>query len=163
MALAYRSGISVFATGGIGGVHRGGETTMDVSADLFELSKTPIAVVSAGVKSILDIGRTLEYLETLGVCVAAFGASKDFPAFFMPKSNFKAPCNVESYEEAARLIVYMKTGGKMVLLACKSKILVNQNYSLDSRWSGSLVLYSRLDATEAPPCMWTWCTLNLPS
>ncbi|CAL1271605.1 unnamed protein product [Larinioides sclopetarius] len=104
MALAYRSGISVFATGGIGGVHRGGETTMDVSADLFELSKTPIAVVSAGVKSILDIGLTLEYLETLGVCVAAFGASKEFPAFFTPKSNYKAPCNVESYEEAARLI-----------------------------------------------------------
>ncbi|XP_055938833.1 uncharacterized protein LOC129968698 isoform X2 [Argiope bruennichi] len=104
MALAYRSGISVFATGGIGGVHRGGETSMDVSADLCELSRTPIAVVSAGVKSILDIGRTLEYLETLGVCVAAFGASKDFPAFFTPKSNFKAPCNVESYEEAARLI-----------------------------------------------------------
>ncbi|KAF8792249.1 Pseudouridine-5'-phosphate glycosidase like protein [Argiope bruennichi] len=90
MALAYRSGISVFATGGIGGVHRGGETSMDVSADLCELSRTPIAVFFNP--------------ETLGVCVAAFGASKDFPAFFTPKSNFKAPCNVESYEEAARLI-----------------------------------------------------------
>ncbi|GBM24525.1 Pseudouridine-metabolizing bifunctional protein C1861.05 [Araneus ventricosus] len=73
MALAYRSGISVFATGGIGGVHRGGETTMDVSADLFELSKTPIAVVSAGVKSILDIGRTLEYLgKKIGVVLYQF-------------------------------------------------------------------------------------------
>ncbi|GFT21278.1 pseudouridine-5'-phosphate glycosidase [Nephila pilipes] len=105
MALAYRAGISVFATGGIGGVHRGAEITMDVSADLHELSRTPITVVSAGVKSILDIGRTLEYLETLGVCVASFGASKDFPSFFTPKSNFKAPYNVESFVEAARLIV----------------------------------------------------------
>ncbi|GIY84525.1 pseudouridine-5'-phosphate glycosidase [Caerostris extrusa] len=86
------------------GVHRGAETSMDISADLHELSRTPIAVVSAGVKSILDIGRTLEYLETLGVCVATFGPTKDFPAFFTPKSNFQAPCNVESAKEAANLI-----------------------------------------------------------
>ncbi|GIY61192.1 hypothetical protein CDAR_249841 [Caerostris darwini] len=104
MILAKMAGISVFATGGIGGVHRGAETSMDISADLHELSRTPIAVVSAGVKSILDIGRTLEYLETLGVCVATFGPTKDFPAFFTPKSNFQAPCNVESAKEAASLI-----------------------------------------------------------
>ncbi|XP_074863343.1 uncharacterized protein LOC142019875 isoform X2 [Carettochelys insculpta] len=104
MIVAHKAGIPVFVTGGIGGVHRGGEKTMDVSADLTELGRTPVAVVSAGVKSILDIGRTLEYLETQGVCVAAFGESKEFPSFFSPQSGFQAPCQVQNEEEAARLI-----------------------------------------------------------
>mmetsp|Transcript_49271 Transcript_49271/g.94096 ORF Transcript_49271/g.94096 Transcript_49271/m.94096 type:complete len:152 (-) Transcript_49271:1364-1819(-) len=72
MLLAARAGIRVFVTGGIGGVHRGGESTMDVSADLTELGRTPVAVVCAGAKSVLDIPRTLEYLETQGVCVAGY-------------------------------------------------------------------------------------------
>ncbi|KAJ9595343.1 hypothetical protein L9F63_027275, partial [Diploptera punctata] len=75
-------GIKVFATGGLGGVHRGGETTMDISADLTELGRNSIAVVSSGVKSILDIEKTLEYLETQGVCVITYGKSKEFPSFY---------------------------------------------------------------------------------
>ncbi|XP_053889809.1 uncharacterized protein LOC128840168 isoform X3 [Malaclemys terrapin pileata] len=104
MIVAHKAGIPVFVTGGIGGVHREGEKTMDVSADLTELGRTAVAVVSAGVKSILDIGRTLEYLETQGVCVAAFGDSREFPAFFSRHSGFQAPCQVQNEEEAAKLI-----------------------------------------------------------
>ncbi|KAJ6660044.1 hypothetical protein lerEdw1_018242 [Lerista edwardsae] len=104
MIVAHKAGIPVFVTGGIGGVHREGEKTMDVSADLTELGRTPVAVISAGVKSILDIGRTLEYLETQGVCVAAFGQSREFPAFFFHQSGFQAPCQVQNEEEAAKLI-----------------------------------------------------------
>jgi len=90
MILADRAGIRFFATGGVGGVHRGAESSMDISADMTELQTTDVCVVSAGVKSILDIGRTLEYLETLGVPVAAFGQDQ-FPAFFSPDSGFNAP------------------------------------------------------------------------
>ncbi|XP_075458774.1 uncharacterized protein LOC142496176 isoform X2 [Ascaphus truei] len=106
MIAAHRAGIPVFVTGGIGGVHREGEKTMDISADLTELGRTSVAVVSAGVKSILDIGRTLEYLETEGVCVSTFGDSRDFPAFFTPRSGFQAPCHVRNEEEAAQLIAH---------------------------------------------------------
>ncbi|XP_028307213.1 pseudouridine-metabolizing bifunctional protein C1861.05 [Gouania willdenowi] len=105
MIAAHKAGIKVFVTGGIGGVHRDGEKSLDVSADLVELSRTPVAVVSAGVKSILDIGRTLEYLETQGVCVATYGSSKSFPAFFSPHSGFLSPCNVCDPQEAAKLIL----------------------------------------------------------
>lgn len=87
MICANMAGIKVFATGGIGGVHRGGEVTMDVSADLQELKQTSVAVVCAGAKQILDIGRTLEYLETMGVPVLGNGTS-DFPAFYCRKSGF---------------------------------------------------------------------------
>ncbi|XP_053834178.1 uncharacterized protein LOC128807680 isoform X2 [Vidua macroura] len=104
MIAAHKAGIPVFVTGGIGGVHRDGENTLDVSADLTELGRTPVAVVSAGAKSILDIGRTLEYLETQGVCVAAFGESREFPAFFSRQSGFQAPYHVRDEEEAAKLI-----------------------------------------------------------
>lgn len=104
MIAAHRVGISVFVTGGIGGVHRDGENSLDISADLTELGRTPVAVVSAGVKSILDIGRTLEFLETQGVCVATYGASKHFPAFFTPQSGFTSPYQVCNPEDAAKLI-----------------------------------------------------------
>ncbi|KAJ4845975.1 hypothetical protein Tsubulata_000782 [Turnera subulata] len=103
MLLASMVGIPVFVTGGIGGVHRHGEHTMDISSDLTELGKTPVAVISAGVKSILDIPRTLEYLETQGVCVAAY-RTDEFPAFFTAKSGCKAPCRVDSPEDCARLV-----------------------------------------------------------
>ncbi|XP_052197921.1 pseudouridine-5'-phosphate glycosidase [Diospyros lotus] len=103
MILASMVGIHVFVTGGIGGVHRHGENTMDVSSDLTELGRTPIAVISAGVKSILDIPRTLEYLETQGVCVAAY-KTNEFPAFFSKTSGCKAPCRVETPEDCAQLI-----------------------------------------------------------
>ncbi|XP_036376219.1 uncharacterized protein zgc:136858 [Megalops cyprinoides] len=111
MIAAHRAKIPVFVTGGIGGVHRDGEISMDISADLTELGRMPIAVVSAGVKSILDIGRTLEFLETQGVCVATFGKSKDFPAFFSPQSGFTAPYHVADAEEAAALIESMLSLG----------------------------------------------------
>lgn len=104
MIAAHRAGIPVFVTGGIGGVHRDGENSLDVSADLTELGRTPIAVVSAGVKSILDIGRTLEFLETQGVCVATYGDSKSFPAFFSRQSGFISPYHVSCPQEAADLI-----------------------------------------------------------
>ncbi|KAK2842501.1 hypothetical protein Q5P01_012701 [Channa striata] len=104
MIAAHRAGIPVFVTGGIGGVHRDGENSLDISADLTELGRTSIAVVSAGVKSILDIGRTLEFLETQGVCVATYGLSKNFPAFFTPQSGFTSPYRVSNPEEAAALI-----------------------------------------------------------
>ncbi|KAL7202631.1 hypothetical protein ACSBR1_034157 [Camellia fascicularis] len=103
MIFASMVGIPVFVTGGIGGVHRHGENTMDISSDLTELGRTPVAVISAGVKSILDIPRTLEYLETQGVCVAAY-KTNEFPAFFTETSGWKAPCRVDTPEDCARLI-----------------------------------------------------------
>lgn len=103
MRLAALAGIPVFVTGGIGGVHRGAERTYDVSADLTELSKTNVAVVSAGVKSILDIGLTLEALETLAVPVVAYGTG-DFPAFFSRISGHPAPMRVDTPAELAALM-----------------------------------------------------------
>ena len=103
MRLAHMAGVAVFVTGGIGGVHRGAEVSMDVSADLRELARTPVAVVCAGAKSILDIPKTLEYLETEGVPVATLGQD-NFPAFFSPDSGCRAPLRMDSSEAAARLI-----------------------------------------------------------
>ena len=103
MRIASMVGIRVFVTGGIGGVHRGAENTMDISADLFEMAQTNVAVVSAGVKSILDIGLTLEYLETSGIPVVTFGQD-DFPAFYSRKSGFKSPLRLDSAEEIANLM-----------------------------------------------------------
>ncbi len=87
MIIAHMAGIKIFATGGIGGVHRGAETTMDISADLEELGQTPVMVVCAGAKSILDLGLTLEYLETKGVPVIGYG-TEELPAFYTRKSGF---------------------------------------------------------------------------
>lgn len=100
MKLAHLAGISTFVTGGTGGVHRGAESTLDISADLYELARTNICVVSAGVKSILDIKRTLEQLETFGVPAMAY-RTDEFPAFFSPKSGVAAPLRVDSAEEVA--------------------------------------------------------------
>jgi pseudouridine-5'-phosphate glycosidase len=86
---AHKAGIRVFVTGGLGGVHRGASETFDVSADLTELGRTPVAVVCAGVKSILDVGKTLEYLETMGVTVCTVGPTADFPGFYTPHSGFQ--------------------------------------------------------------------------
>ncbi|KAK6959861.1 pseudouridine-metabolizing bifunctional protein C1861.05 [Biomphalaria glabrata] len=104
MIAAHMAGISIFATGGIGGVHRGAEESFDVSADLTELGRTPVAVVSSGVKSILDIPKTLEYLETQGVCVMTFGSERHFPAFFTRDSGQLSPYNVNSPIKAAQVI-----------------------------------------------------------
>ncbi|RUS74327.1 hypothetical protein EGW08_017918, partial [Elysia chlorotica] len=104
MIAAHMAGIPIFATGGIGGVHRGAETSFDVSADLTELGRTPVAVVSSGVKSILDIPKTLEYLETQGVFVASFSENRQFPAFFTRNSGYQAPYSVASHLDAAKII-----------------------------------------------------------
>ena len=103
MLLAAAAGVRVFVTGGIGGVHRGGESTWDVSADLSELGRTPVAVVCAGAKSILDIPRTMEVLETQGVAVAALG-SDEFPAFYTRASGVRAPWRLEGPADAAAAI-----------------------------------------------------------
>ncbi len=101
MMIAHMAGISVFATGGIGGVHRGAETTMDISADLEELSQTPVMVICAGAKSILDLGLTLEYLETKGVPVIGYGTS-ELPAFYTRKSGFGVDYRLDTPAELAK-------------------------------------------------------------
>lgn len=103
MIIAAMAGIKVFATGGIGGVHRGATETMDISADLQELAQTPVAVVCAGAKQVLDIGLTLEYLETMGVPVLGYG-TEDFPAFYCRKSGFGVDYAAKDAAEVARII-----------------------------------------------------------
>ena len=100
MMIAHMAGISVFATGGIGGVHRGAETTMDISADLEELGQTPVMVICAGAKSILDLGLTLEYLETKGVPVIGYG-TEELPAFYTRKSGFGVDYRLDTPAELA--------------------------------------------------------------
>ena len=103
MMIAEMAGIKVFATGGIGGVHRGAETTMDISADLQELAHTNVAVICAGAKSLLDIPKTLEYLETMGVPVLGMG-TEDFPAFYCRKSGCKVDAKVDTPAEMASIL-----------------------------------------------------------
>jgi pseudouridine-5'-phosphate glycosidase/sugar/nucleoside kinase (ribokinase family) len=110
MLLADMAGVRVFVTGGIGGVHRGGELSLDISADLCELGRTPVCVVCAGAKSILDIPRTLEFLETQGVAVLALGTD-EFPAFFTRRSGCPAPTRVETAHEAAAVVHASSTLG----------------------------------------------------
>lgn len=117
MIVAAMAGIRVFATGGIGGVHRGVEETMDVSADLEELARTDVVVVCSGIKSVLDIGRTLEYLETVGVPVVGFRTDK-LPAFYARESDYAVDYRVESAEEiasAANIKSGMNLSGGMVV------------------------------------------------
>ena len=104
MMIAHMAGINIFATGGIGGVHRGAETTMDISADLEELAKTPVMVVCAGAKAILDLGLTLEYLETKGVPVIGY-QTEELPAFYTRKSGFGVDYRMDTPEELAKLLL----------------------------------------------------------
>ena len=117
MIIAHMAGIRVFATGGIGGVHRGAETTMDISADMEELGQTPVMVVCAGAKSILDLGLTLEYLETKGVPVIGYGTD-ELPAFYTRQSGFGVDYRIDTPEELAAAF---KAGNEMGL---KSGMLV---------------------------------------
>jgi len=117
MIIAAMADIKVFATGGIGGVHRGAETTMDISADLEELARTPVMVICAGAKSILDLGLTLEYLETKGVPVIGYG-TEELPAFYTRKSGFKVDYRVDSPAELASIFQAkqeMGLGGGMLV------------------------------------------------
>lgn len=103
MRIAEMAGIKLFVTGGIGGVHRGAEKTMDISADLTEMAQTSVAVVSAGIKSILDIGLTLEYLETLGIPVVTVGQD-ELPAFYSRQSGFPSPLRMDNPAEIAEML-----------------------------------------------------------
>lgn len=117
MIIAHMAGISVFATGGIGGVHRGAQQTFDISADLEELAHTPVMVVCAGAKSILDLGLTLEYLETHGVPVIGYG-TKELPAFYTRKSGFAVDYEIDTPEELAKAFYVkqdMGLGGGMLV------------------------------------------------
>ena len=117
MIIAAIAGIKVFATGGIGGVHRGAEKTMDISADLEELARTPVMVICAGAKSILDLGLTLEYLETKGVPVIGYGTD-ELPAFYTRRSGFKVDYRIDTPEqlaEAFRAKLEMGLGGGMLV------------------------------------------------
>lgn len=113
MVLAHLAGIKVFATGGLGGVHRGAENSMDISADLTELGRTPVAVISSGCKSFLDIPRTLEYLETQGVGVSTFADGRegkvDFPAFWTRESGIPSPTVIKDERTAAAMIGKLMT------------------------------------------------------
>ncbi|MBO4434513.1 MAG: pseudouridine-5'-phosphate glycosidase [Bacteroidales bacterium] len=128
MIIAAMAGIRVFATGGIGGVHRGAETTMDISADLEELARTPVMVICAGAKSILDLGLTLEYLETKGVPVIGYG-TEELPAFYTRKSGFRVDYRLDTPEEIAsafRAKLEMGLGGGMLVTNP-----VPEEYSMD--------------------------------
>ncbi len=117
MIIAHMAGIRVFATGGIGGVHRGAQQTFDISADLEELAHTPVMVVCAGAKSILDLGLTLEYLETHGVPVIGYG-TEELPAFYTRKSGFKVDYRIDTPAELAKAFYVkqdMGLGGGMLV------------------------------------------------
>ena len=103
MRIASMAGIKIFVTGGIGGVHRNANETMDISADLTEMEQTSVAVVSAGIKSILDIELTLEYLETKGIPVVTYGQD-DFPSFYSRKSGFNSPLRLDTVDDIAAMI-----------------------------------------------------------
>lgn len=129
MMIAHMAGIKIFATGGIGGVHRGAETTMDISADLEELAMTPVMVVCAGAKSILDLGLTLEYLETHGVPVIGYG-TKELPAFYTRHSGFAVDYEIDKPEELARAFkVQQELGLKGGMLVTNP---IPEEYSMDA-------------------------------
>ena len=128
MIAAAMAGVKVFATGGVGGVHRGAEVTMDISADLEELAQTPVMVICAGAKSILDLGLTLEYLETKGVPVIGFG-TEESPAFYTRRSGFKVDYRIDTPEELAaafRAKLEMGLSGGMLVTNP-----IPEEYSLD--------------------------------
>ncbi len=131
MIIAALAGIEVFCTGGIGGVHRGAETTMDISADLEELSQTPVMVVCAGAKSILDIGLTLEYLETKGVPVIGYG-TRDLPAFYTRKSGFSTDYEMDTPEEVAAAYLAQRAlgypGGMLIANPIPEEFSMDSDY-----------------------------------
>ena len=146
MILASMAGIRVFATGGIGGVHRGGQETMDISADLQELAHTPVTVVCAGAKQILDIGRTLEYLETMGVPVIGHNTD-EFPAFYCRKSGFGVDYNAKTEAEIARIVKAQRE------LGFSGGILVGnpvpEEYGLDNVYMEGIIDVALKAAEEA--------------
>jgi len=145
MIIADMAGIKIFATGGIGGVHRGAETTMDISADLEELAATDVAVVCAGAKSILDIGLTLEYLETKGVPVFGYG-TKELPAFYTRRSGFPVDYRIDTPEEMAAVL---KTKWSLGLHG--GALIANPipaNYSMDEAFITKVIEDAVVEANE---------------
>lgn len=145
MLIASLAGIKVFATGGIGGVHRGAETTMDISADLQELAHTPVFVVCAGCKSILDISLTLEYLETMGVPVLGY-QTENFPAFYCRESGFGVDYKIKDAAEAAKII---KTKNDLGLQG--GGLIANpipEEYGMDSK-EMDVIIQKALDSAKA--------------
>lgn len=147
MLIANAVGIRVFATGGIGGVHRNGHQSMDISADLTELGRTPVAVVSSGIKSILDVERTLEVLETQGVCVASYGEGvNEFPDFYTRKSGYRSPFYLKGPEDAASLILTMEQ------LNLQSGILIGvpipAEHALDKNVLADIINVATIEANE---------------
>ena len=145
MIIAHMAGIKIFATGGIGGVHRGAEVTMDISADLEELAETPVMVVCAGAKSILDLGLTLEYLETKGVTVLGYG-TEELPAFYTRKSGFGVDYRMDSAAEIAKAF-YVKR-----VLGLRGGMLVTnpipEEYSMDADVINSAIEKAVAEAEE---------------
>ena len=145
MIIAHMAGISVFATGGIGGVHRGAETTMDISADLEELAHTPVMVVCAGAKSILDLGLTLEYLETHGVPVIGYG-TEELPAFYTRKSGFGVDYRIDTPEDlAAAFHASREMGLKSGMLVTNP---IPEEYSMDADVIGAAIEKAGAEAKE---------------
>ncbi len=145
MIIAHMAGIKVFATGGIGGVHRGAETTMDISADLEELGSTPVMVVCAGAKSILDLGLTLEYLETKGVPVIGYGTD-ELPAFYTRKSGFGVDYRVDSPAELAEMFrAQLELGTKGGMLVTNP---IPEEYSMDKAVIDAAIEQALKECTE---------------
>ena len=145
MIFAAMAGVKIFATGGIGGVHRGAETTFDISADLEELARTDVNVICAGAKSILDLGLTLEYLETKGVEVIGYGTD-ELPAFFTRKSGFKVNDRMDTPLEIAKAIKCkddMSLGGGTLIVNP-----IPQEYSMDADYIESVIQAAIKEANE---------------
>ena len=145
MMIAHMAGIKVFATGGIGGVHRGAETTMDISADLEELAQTPVMVICAGAKSILDLGLTLEYLETKGVPVIGYG-TEELPAFYTRHSGFAVDYRLDTPDELARaFFVQRELGIKGGMLVTNP---IPEEYSMDKAVIDAAIEQALAEAKE---------------
>ena len=136
MMIANMAGVKIFATGGIGGVHRGAETTMDISADLEELANTPVLVVCAGAKAILDLGLTLEYLETKGVPVIGYG-TEELPAFYTRKSGFGVDYRLDTPAEVAEAFDAQRKCGLHTGMLLTNPI--PEEYSMDAEVIGKAI------------------------
>ena len=143
MIIAKQAGIDVFVTGGIGGVHRGAQETMDISADLQELAKTDVTVICAGAKAILDLPLTLEYLETQGVPVLGF-KTKELPAFYTAHSGLSVDYQVDSYEEAALIMKEKRINGLTGGILITNPI--PEEYSMDPKVINTAIAAALIDA-----------------
>ena len=146
MIIAAQAGIELFVTGGIGGVHRGAQETMDISADLQELAKTDVTVVCAGAKAILDLPLTLEYLETQGVPVLGF-KTKELPAFYTPHSGLSVDYQVDSYEEAALIMKEKKANNLQGGILITNPI--PEQYAMDQKVIDNAIKTALMDAQRA--------------